>query len=130
MYSENILRQLPCYHCVHCVGSKDLKRGSFAKRKCALTERWGSMQKAFYCTRFENKLAESSDEQINGYRIKKDQTEDFRTANQWLEAGYKVKAGEKGAEMYATRMAAMNNGKRFLYFLPEQVRPIDSRKRR
>lgn len=125
MYSENVLRQLPCYHCVHCVGVKDMKRGSFTKRKCALTERWGSMRKAFCCTRFENKHTESSKEQFNGYRVKKDQTEDFRTANQWLDAGYKVKAGEKGTEMYATRIAAMSNGKRFVYFLPEQVRPIN-----
>lgn len=121
MYSENALRQLPCYHCVHCVESKDMRRGSFTKRKCGLTRRWGSMKKAFYCTRFENKRNKSSVEEVNRYRIRKDQVEDYRTANQWAEAGYRVKSGEEGTEMYASRLAAMHDGPVYTYYLPEQV---------
>lgn len=121
MYSDNILRNLPCYHCVHCMGCDGMKRGVFTKRKCELTNRWGSMNKAFYCTKFENRRQESSVETVNGFRIRKDQIEDYRTANQWAENGYRVKAGEAGVEMYANRMAAMNNGKTFRYYLPEQV---------
>ena len=68
MYSENILRQLPCYHCTHCIGSKDMKRNVFTKRLCDLTNRWGCMDKAFYCTKFENIRMESSNYEVNGYR--------------------------------------------------------------
>lgn len=121
MYGEEILRQLPCYHCTHCIDSKDMKRGVFAQRKCDLTNRWGSMQKAFYCTKFENRQKQSSSEEINGYRIRKDQIEDYRTANQWAEAGYMVRDGEEGTEMYASRMAAMRDGPVYTYYLPEQV---------
>lgn len=121
MYSEIVLRQMPCYHCIHCVDSKDLKRGVFTKRKCELTNRWGSMKKAFNCTKFENKQRQSSTEEINGYRIRKDQIEDYRTANQWAEAGYRVKPGAVGTEMYASRMAAMRDGPVYTYYLPDQV---------
>lgn len=121
MYSENILRRLPCYHCIHCVESKDMRRGSFAKRKCGLTQRWGSMKKAFYCTKFENKRKQSSAAEVNGYRIRKDQVEDYRTANQWAEAGYRVRSDAQGAEMYASRVAAMHDGPRYTYYLPDQV---------
>ena len=121
MYSENVLRQLPCYHCVHCVEKKGLKGLVFTKRRCALTNRWGSMNKAFYCTKFENLQKESSTHEVNGYRIRKDQIEDYRTANQWEKAGYRVKRGSEGVRMYATRMAAMQDGPVFTYYLPEQV---------
>lgn len=121
MYSGEILRQLPCYHCVHCVEKKGMKRGRFAKRKCALTNRWGNMNKAFCCMKFENKRAQSSTEEVNGCRIRKNQVEDYRTANQWESAGYRVKPGAKGAEMYASQMAAMQNAQTFIYYLPEQV---------
>lgn len=122
MYSENTLRQLPCYHCTHCIGSKDMKRNVFTKRLCDLTNRWGSMNKAFYCTKFENVLTESSDYEVNGYRIKKDQIEDYRTENQWVMAGYQVRTGCKGTKMYATRMAAMNNEPLYVYYLPKEVK--------
>ena len=122
MYSKNSLRQLPCYHCVHCKESTGYRRGHFEKRKCALTNRWGSMNKAFYCTRFQNRQQESSPMEINGYRIRKDQVEDYRTENQWAAAGYVVRSGCFGTEMYATRSAAMSNGKRYIYYLPEEVR--------
>ena len=121
MYSENIQRTLPCYHCVHCIEARDMKRGAFTKRMCRLTNRWGSMKKAFYCERFENRQSKSSTNEVNGHRIRKDQIEDYRTANQWEEAGFQVKEGEIGVEMYASRVAAMNDGKTFTYYLPEQV---------
>lgn len=121
MYSEEVLRQLPCYHCVHCVECKDMKRGAFTKRKCSLTNRWGSMNKSFCCTKFENKRGQSSTEEVNGYRIRKDQVEDYRTANQWAEAGYRVKPGAEGIEMYASRFSAAHDGPVFIYYLPEQV---------
>ena len=121
MYSETVLRRLPCYHCIHCVGAKEMRHDSFMKRKCALTNRWGSMDRAFCCTKFENKCRQSSVEEFNGYRIRKDQVEDYRTARQWADDGYRVRCGVTGIEMYATRMAAMNNGRVFTYYLPEQV---------
>lgn len=121
MYSEEILRRLPCYHCVHCKESKEMKYGRFTKRKCELTKRWASMNSSFTCTKFENKSKSSSITMYNGFLVRKDQVEDYRTKTQWYESGYKVKEGSIGHEMYATRMGAYNNGKRFLYYLPEQV---------
>lgn len=86
-----------------------------------MTNRWGSMNRAFYCTKFENKRGQSSTEEINGRRIRKNQVEDYRTAKQWEKAGYRVKLGAKGTEMYASSMAAMHDGSVFIYYLPEQV---------
>lgn len=121
MYSKEILRQLPCYHCVHCKGNKDLKGLVFTKRFCQLTQKWGDMNSAFYCKKFKDKRQESSDYEVNGYRIRKDQLEDYRTENQWVEAGYRLKPGAQGRKMYATRMAAMHEGRVYTYYLPEQV---------
>ena len=121
MYSNHVLRQLRCYQCTHCIGSKEMKRGQFQKRLCDITNKWGNMEMAFYCTEFDNKREESSSYEYNGYRVKKDQIEDYRTKNQWEDAGYKIREGASGVEMYATRMAAMHNGKRFIYYLPEDV---------
>ncbi len=122
MYSESVLRILPCYHCIHCVEVDRMVRGRFQRRKCELTGRWGSMDKARYCTRFESQQKKSSSTKINGYKIRKDQIEDYRTARQWIDAGFKVKEGSIGKKMYASRYAAMNHGPVFEYFLPEQVR--------
>ena len=121
MYSEEVLRQLLCYHCAHCVESRDMRRGRFLKRKCALTNRWGSMEKAFFCRRFENRRDTSSDQEVNGYRIRKDQVEDYRTEKQWLDAGFRVKPGAEGTKMHATRMAAAYEERAYEYYLPEQV---------
>ena len=121
MYSEDMLRTLPCYHCIHCVDSDDMVGGRFQKRKCDLTNRWGRMDKANYCNYFENMQKESSDTEINGYRVRKDQIEDYRTERQWNNSGYIVKEGEKGKLMYASRFSAMKRGRVFEYFLPDQV---------
>ena len=124
MYSENMLRIIPCYHCVHCVEEKDMKRGRFTKRKCDLTNRWGSMNKAYFCNKFEDRRSESSTYEYNGHRVRKDQIEDYRTERQWAEVGYCVKEDAVGYEMYATRMAGMHNGPTFIYYLPDQVMKI------
>ena len=121
MYSEEMLRTLPCYHCIHCVDKDDMVRGRFQKRKCDLTNRWGRMNKANYCNCFENMQKKSSETEINGYRVRKDQLEDYRTECQWNDSGYIVKEGEKGKVMYASRVSAMNHGRVFEYFLPDQV---------
>ena len=62
------------------------------------------MNSAFCCTMFEDKRQESSDDEVNGYRIRKDQIEDYRTKNQWEAAGFCVKPNAQGRKMYATRM--------------------------
>lgn len=79
------------------------------------------MNSAFCCTMFEDKRQESSDDEVNGYRIRKDQIEDYRTKNQWEAAGFCVKPNAQGRKMYATRMAAMHEGRVYTYYLPEQV---------
>ena len=124
MYSEVILRTLPCYHCIHCMAVDNMVRGSFQKRKCELTKKWGRMDKAYYCKSFENRKLTSADSEIHGYRVRKDQIEDYRTERQWNDSGYSVREGEKGRLMYASRTAAMNSGRVFEYFLPDQVQPI------
>ena len=98
MYSEVKLHTLQCYQCVHCSGATDMDRDGFRfkKRKCDLTDRWGRMDKAQYCNFFENERQASSTEEINGYKVRKDQIEDYRTENQWNESGYRVKQGEHG----------------------------------
>ena len=122
MYSETKLRRLPCYHCIHCVEARKLQYGRFTERKCDITNRWGRMDKSNCCTKFENKQSHSSDHKYNGFLVRKDQIEDYRTENQWLEDGFVVKKNAVGTEMYASRMSAMNNGRRFIYYLPDQVK--------
>ena len=124
MYSENMIRNLPCYHCIHCVECRNMERGRFKERKCDITKRWGSMYKAYYCNEFVNRRTESSTYEYNGYRVKKDQLEDYRTENQWREAGYVVKEEAVGKEMYASRFSAINGGKTYIYYLPEEVEKI------
>ena len=126
MYSDIVLRTLPCYHCVHCSDQRKLKYNRFTERKCKLTNRWGSMNRAFYCNKFENTQIESSDYRYNGFLVRKDQIEDYRTERQWSESGFIVKPGEVGTEMYATRDAGIHNSKRFIYFLPEQVKKTNN----
>lgn len=126
MYGKEIIRTLPCYHCVHCIGEDDMVKGTFKKRKCELSNRWGSMNKAHICKCFENKNRSSSVETFNGYRIRKDQIEDYRTANQWREAGFEIKSGEVATKMYSRRSSAENNGRLYEYFLPNQVVKISA----
>lgn len=127
MYSENIVRRIPCYQCIHCGECKKVDRYT-TKRKCLLTGRWGRMDKAYYCNKFKHKQKESSTEEYNGYRVKKDQIEDYRTENQWIEDGFQIKEGVAGHRMYATRIAARNQGKTFVYYLPEEVEPLKNEK--
>ncbi len=86
-----------------------------------MTDRWGRMDKANYCNYFENNRKTSSTDVINGYKVRKDQIEDYRTERQWNDFGYVVKEGEKGQLMYASRFSATNSGKVFEYFLSDQV---------
>lgn len=53
------------------------------------------------------------------------QIEDYRTKNQWRQAGYAVKKDATGTEMYAVILSAQNDGKRFVYYLPEEVEKIE-----
>ncbi len=130
MYSEVKLRTVQCYQCVHCLGATGMDRNGFRfqKRKCALTDRWGRMDKARYCYFFENKRKTSSTDAINGYKVRKDQIEDYRTERQWNESGYSIKDGEKGQLMYASRFSATNSGKIFEYFLPNQIQNMSKNK--
>ena len=74
-----------------------------------------------YCLQFNNRISESSSEEYNGFRVRSKQVEDYRTKNQWLETGYVVKTDAVGTEMYAVLLAAENNGRRYIYYLPDQV---------
>ena len=56
-----------------------------------------------------------------GFKFRSKQVEDYRTQRQWEDAGYRVKQGVEGHEMHPVR----NTQKTFIYFLPEEVEPIN-----
>lgn len=115
--SEKQLRHLQCWHCSHCMAS------NASKSQCELTGRWGNMERAFFCLDFDNKRAVSNTTEFHGYKVKNRQIEDWRTKNQWLEAGYYVKKGEQPTMMFKDFLSAEHNYKNglFGYYLPEQV---------
>ena len=95
----------------------------FSKSLCEITGKWGSMERAFFCLDFNNKTEKSDITEYHGYRIRNRQIEDWRTKNQWAEAGYYVKPEEQPTMMFKDFYSAENNLKNglFGYYLPEQV---------
>lgn len=88
------------------------------------------MERAFFCEEYlDNNSWGSDTTEYHGYRIKNRQVEDWRTKNQWAEAGYYVKPGEQPTMMWKNFMSAENNYQRgglFGYYLPEQVAPMNN----
>ena len=124
--SDTQLRHLQCWHCTHCFDkSGDKGADASSKSRCAKNNTWGSMERAFFCEEFLGDNRGGSDTtEYHGYRIKNRQVEDWRTKNQWAEAGYYVKPGEQPTMMWKNFMSAENNYQRgglFGYYLPEQV---------
>ena len=116
------LRAQTCNHCSHQYEKSNIGRnGIFTTCRCDITGRKGSVNRGLYCLQFNNRISESSSEEYNGFRVRSKQVEDYRTKNQWLETGYVVKTDAVGTEMYAVLLAAENNGRRYIYYLPDQV---------
>ncbi len=122
--SDVQLRTLKCWKCIYCENEKDLRKMSFSKSLCSITGRWGSMNRAFFCLDFDMGNIKSDMTEYHGHRIRNRQAEDWRTKNQWNEAGYSVKPGEKPTLMFKDHFSAENNNERglFGYYLPEQVK--------
>lgn len=121
--SEEQLRTVKCYQCIHCKDEKDMRKMAFTKSLCAISGRWGSTKRAYWCLDFEGESTKSSTTKYHGHRIRNRQVEDWRTKNQWAEAGYHVKPGEQPTMMFKDFRSAEDNNPRglFGYYLPEQV---------
>ena len=123
--SDVQLRHLQCWHCVHCA-DKSMENPLHPSKKslCGITNRWGSMERAFFCMEYDDGRSASDTTEYHGYRIKNRQVEDWRTRNQWEAAGYYIKPGEQPTMMWKNFMCAEKNYTRsglFGYYLPEQV---------
>ena len=123
--SDTQLRHLQCWHCTHCFDkSGDKGADASSKSRCAKNNTWGSMERAFFCEEYlDDNRGGSDTAEYHGYRIKNRQVEDWRTKNQWAEAGYHVKPGEQPTMMFKDFRSAEDNNPRglFGYYLPEQV---------
>jgi len=121
--SEEQLRTVKCYKCIHCKDEKGMRKMSFTDSLCAISGRWGSQKRAYWCLDFEGHSSGSDTTEYHGHRIRNRQVEDWRTKNQWEEAGYFVKFGEQPTLMFKDARSAEENNERGLYgyYLPEQV---------
>lgn len=118
------LRSQTCNHCLRKYESGDIVHGLFTTCRCGITGRKGSVNRGLYCLQFRNRMSESDTTEYNGFKVRSKQVEDYRTRNQWFDAGYAVKDGAVGTEMYAVLLSAENNGRRYKYYLPTEVERI------
>ena len=89
-----------CYSCIHCKQTKSNKPGYPTKRLCEITKRWGSMNLGYDCSFFSYKQRPNAIG-TDGIPIKNKQPLDYRTSNQWLEAGRKIKQNAVGLVMHS-----------------------------
>lgn len=113
-------RSMTCWQCKNLADTKD-KNGKYGNRPekslCKLTHRWGRLDRGRTCDKFDYKQWHNSVAD-DGIEIKNRQPLDYRTENQWLECGRRLKQGAVGKEMYACR----NNMKRkYRYYLMEET---------
>lgn len=120
------LRSVTCNRCSHQYEKSDISRGIFKKCRCDITGRKGSVNRGMYCMQFKDRMNASSSTEYNGYKVRSKQVEDYRTRRQWLDAGYYVKENAIGTEMYAVMSAAEHNGRRYIYYLPNEVEKINT----
>ena len=125
--SEVQIRHLQCWHCTHCTDKDGMRGGDqFSKSLCGIDGTWGSMERSFFCLSFEDDRPQSDTTEYFGHRIKNRQVEDWRTKNQWLDAGYAIKPGEQPTMMFKNFLSAERNLQNglFGYYLPDQVEKI------
>lgn len=113
-------RNMTCWQCIHLGDTKD-RNGVHGQRPvksfCSITHRWGSLERGKICNNFEYKQWHNSFAE-DGTEIKNRQPLDYRTSNQWLESGRKIKEGAIAKEMYSSR----NNMKiKYCYYLIEDT---------
>ena len=119
------IRSLTCNRCSHQYETTGDSRDIAITCRCDITGRKGSVSRGMFCLQFEDRIKNSFDEEVNGFKVRSKQVEDYRTRNQWERAGYAVKKGAIGTEMYAVLLAAENNGRRYIYYLPEEVEKLE-----
>lgn len=119
-WNEKTLRGFTCWQCKHCAKTSDLNGKPTRKPQkslCALTKRWGSLNRGRCCERFEyfqwNKSVAD-----DGLEIKNRQPLDYRTEKQWLACGRRLKPSAVGKEMHASRH---NMKTVFRYYLIEET---------
>ncbi|MEE3440142.1 hypothetical protein [Ruminococcus sp.] len=113
-------RSMTCWQCKHLADTKDrngLHGNSPVKSLCEITHRWGGLERGRTCDKFEYKQWHNSVAD-DGTEIKNRQPLDYRTENQWLESGRRLKQGAVGKEMYASRH---NMKKKYRYYLIEET---------
>lgn len=116
-----MLRSLTCWSCEHCGEAERGSEGRPRRVRCWITKRMGQLSRGYYCQRFEYKQR-SKETGDDGIPIKNRQPLDYRTRKQWEAEGRRIRAGETGRMMHASRMSL----KVFEYFLIDQTEEIDN----
>ncbi len=124
--NSEILRTIPCNKCSHSTSERNIKKGQndvrYKESYCDVFKVWLKMITSYKCPYFEDMRIDDDIRYINGYSIRNERKEDFRTQKQWEKAGFLVKPNEKGQEMYASYSAFKKDpDNRIIYYLPEQV---------
>lgn len=118
-----LIRSLTCWQCKHLAKTK-AREGSFGqdpiKGLCELNHKWGKLKRGQNCAKFEYKQLDKNIAD-DGLEIKNRQPLDYRTENQWLECGRKLKERAVGKEMHPSRH---NLKKKYCYYLIDETEPI------
>ena len=117
-----LLRLASCWRCRNCDDLDDAIVRKTTKGHCIATKRWGSLERACYCTKWNPKDPPDLRHKKNGKPIRNRTSLDYRTENQWWEVGRAVKEDAEGVEMYCTGLG----DKTFWYYLIEDTVPVDN----
>lgn len=115
-----MLRSLTCWSCEPCGEAERGSEGRPRRVRCRITKRMGRLSRGYYCQRFEYKQR-SKETGDDGIPVKVLQLLDYRTRKQWEAEGRRIKEGEVGRMMHASRMSL----KVFEYFLIDQTEVIN-----
>lgn len=113
-----ILRKLSCWSCLHCGKQTGGVQGKPDKVYCDVTKRSGSLQRGYYCTKFEYRQLDKPIAD-DGIMIKNRQPLDYRTKSQWAEVGRTVRSDAEGTVMHPSRQSM----KTYTYYLKEDTEP-------
>ena len=106
------LREDRCSRCFYCSLYNERSKTYY----CGRTKRSGGIDRAHWCEQFKHRNP-SGLYYKDGIPVRSKTRDDYRTENQWLAVGRKVKDGKEGLEMYAS----MNTSKKYVYYLIEQT---------
>ena len=111
-------RSHTCWSCIHRGMTENAGRPS--RVRCTKTKRMGKLTRGYNCEMFEyeGKTGELGDD---GIPLKNKQPRDYRTRKQWEREGRRIKEGETGRIMHASRASF----RVYEYYLEEQTEPFD-----